>query len=69
MKNLNIPKNRARKLCLKFIRPYKVIESYPDTSNYKLDLSQALVNCRIHLVFHVSLLRPFNESDNILFPD
>ncbi|KXN91844.1 hypothetical protein AN958_11867 [Leucoagaricus sp. SymC.cos] len=45
------------------------MESYPDTSNYKLDLPQALVNCRIHPVFHVSLLRLFHESDNTLFPD
>ncbi|KXN85083.1 hypothetical protein AN958_11712, partial [Leucoagaricus sp. SymC.cos] len=43
-KNLNMPKDRARKLCLKFIELYKIMESYPDTSNYKLDLSQALVN-------------------------
>ncbi|KXN89132.1 hypothetical protein AN958_06152 [Leucoagaricus sp. SymC.cos] len=62
-------KDRARKLCPKFIRPYKVIESYLDMSNYKLDLPQALVNHRIHLVFYVSLLRPFNESDDILFLD
>ncbi|KXN87236.1 hypothetical protein AN958_09059, partial [Leucoagaricus sp. SymC.cos] len=68
-KNLNIPKNRARKLCQKFIGPYKVIESNPEMSNYKLDLFQALVNQRIHLVFHVSLLRPFYESDNTSFPD
>ncbi|KXN87609.1 hypothetical protein AN958_08403 [Leucoagaricus sp. SymC.cos] len=38
-------------------------------SNYKLDLPQALVNHKIYLVFHVSLLRPFHESDNASFPD
>ncbi|KXN92841.1 hypothetical protein AN958_06532 [Leucoagaricus sp. SymC.cos] len=64
-----MPKDRARKLCPKFIGPYKVIESNPETSNYKLDLPQALVNQRIHPVFHVSLLRPFHESDDTLFPD
>ncbi|KXN84501.1 hypothetical protein AN958_12415 [Leucoagaricus sp. SymC.cos] len=64
-----MPKDRARKLCPKFIGPYKVIESNPEISNYKLGLSQALVNRRIHLVFHVSLLRLFHESDNTSFPD
>ncbi|KXN83101.1 hypothetical protein AN958_01829 [Leucoagaricus sp. SymC.cos] len=62
-------KDRARKLCPKFIGPYKVVESNPEMSNYKLDLPQALVNQRIHLVFHVSLLRPFHESDDISFLD
>ncbi|KXN80764.1 hypothetical protein AN958_07829 [Leucoagaricus sp. SymC.cos] len=64
-----MPKDRTRKLCPKFIGPYKVIESYLNTSNYKLDLPQALVNCRIHLIFYVSLHRPFYKSDDILFPD
>ncbi|KXN91263.1 hypothetical protein AN958_01585, partial [Leucoagaricus sp. SymC.cos] len=41
----------------------------PEMSNYQLDLLQALVNQRIHLIFHVSLLRPFYESDDTLFPD
>ncbi|KXN93068.1 hypothetical protein AN958_10435, partial [Leucoagaricus sp. SymC.cos] len=33
MKNLNMPKDRARKLCPMFIGPYKVIESNPEMSN------------------------------------
>ncbi|KXN84191.1 hypothetical protein AN958_12844, partial [Leucoagaricus sp. SymC.cos] len=44
MKNLNMPKDRARKLCPKFIGLYKVIESNSEIFNYKLDLLQALVN-------------------------
>ncbi|KXN92742.1 hypothetical protein AN958_01671, partial [Leucoagaricus sp. SymC.cos] len=43
-KNLNMPKDRARKLCPKFIGPYEVIESNPEMSNYKLDLLQVLAN-------------------------
>ena len=31
-KNLNIPKNRACKLCPKYIGPYKVVKSEPETS-------------------------------------
>ncbi|KXN88601.1 hypothetical protein AN958_06865, partial [Leucoagaricus sp. SymC.cos] len=43
-KNLNMPKDRARILCPKFIGLYKIIKSYLEMSNYKLDLLQALVN-------------------------
>ena len=35
-KNLNIPKNRASKLCPKHIGPYKVVKSQPETSTYSL---------------------------------
>ncbi|KXN90276.1 hypothetical protein AN958_04501, partial [Leucoagaricus sp. SymC.cos] len=44
IKNLNMSKDRARKLCPKLIGPYKIIESYSEMSNYKLDLFQILVN-------------------------
>jgi len=42
MKNLNLPKNRAWKLCLRYIGPYKVMEAQPSTSNYTLELPVAL---------------------------
>jgi hypothetical protein len=37
-----IPKGRARKLMPKFIRPYKVMKTYPETSNYTLELPPEL---------------------------
>ena len=55
-KNLNLPKNRARKLCPKYIGPYKVVEARPETSNYKLELPAALQARRINPRFHMSLL-------------
>ena len=57
MKNLNLPKGRARKLCPKFVGPYKVKRSWLTMSTYELDLPAALQKRRINPVFHVSLLR------------
>ena len=34
MRNLNLPKGRARKLCLKYIGPYKVLRAKLESSNY-----------------------------------
>ncbi|KAF7770793.1 hypothetical protein Agabi119p4_6767 [Agaricus bisporus var. burnettii] len=68
-KNLNLPKDRARKLCPKFIGPYKVLEARPATSNYKLELPAALLKRKIHPTFHVGLLRPYVASDDQAFPD
>ena len=66
--NLNLPKRRARKLAPKYIGPFKVLEVFPETSNYILKLSDELERRRIHPKFHVSLLRPFELNDNLLFP-
>jgi hypothetical protein len=45
MKN---PKGRARKLCPRFIGPYRVSETQHETSNYVLELPVALQGRRIH---------------------
>ena len=66
--NLNLPKSRVRKLCPKFIGPYKVVEARPETSNYTLELPEALRYRRIP-TFHISQLRPHNASDDALFPN
>ena len=68
-KNLNIPKNRARKLCPKYIGPYKVAEARPDTSTYTLELPAALRERRILSTFHVSLLKPYHASSDAMFPN
>jgi len=44
-KNLTMPKGHASKLLPKFVGPYKVLQSYPDTSNYELELPAELA-CR-----------------------
>ena len=36
--NLNLPKNRSRKLMPKYIGPYKRTQSYPNESRYTLEL-------------------------------
>ncbi|KXN87789.1 hypothetical protein AN958_08130, partial [Leucoagaricus sp. SymC.cos] len=41
----------------------------PESSNYHLKLPPALMKRKIHPTFHVSVLRPYNTSNNALFPD
>ena len=68
-KNLNLPSGRARKLCPKFVGPYKVLRTNPEKSTYTLELPIALQERRIHPTFHVSLLRPYQSSNDALFPN
>ncbi|ESK82626.1 reverse transcriptase-rnase h-integrase [Moniliophthora roreri MCA 2997] len=68
-KNLNMPKDCTTKLCPKYIGPYLVIKAYPTSSTYELELPEDLKKHRIHPVFHVSLLWPHGENDEILFPN
>ena len=68
-KNLSMPKGRASKLVPKFVGPYKVLKSHPETSNYDLELPEALRKRHLHNRFHVGLLRPHNANDDELFPN
>ena len=68
-KNLNLPKGRTRKLCPKYIGPYKVLEARPKTSTYTLELPTPLQERRIHPTFHVSLLKPHIPSSDSAFPN
>lgn len=68
-KNLSMPKGRARKLCPKFVGPYRVKEAFPESSNYTLELPTALQKCQLHSRFHVSLLRPYHTNNDMLFPN
>jgi len=68
-KNLSLPKGRVSKLMPKYVGPYKVLQAYPKTSNYTLELPSELVRRRVHPKFHVSLLRPHQSNDNALFPN
>jgi hypothetical protein len=68
-RNLNLPKNQARKLCPRYLGPYKVTEFNPTTSNYTLELPVALQERRIHPTFHVRLLRPHHPSQDSEFPN
>ena len=68
-KNLNMPKNRARKLCPKYIGPYRVLAAYKEKSTYTLELPLALQSRRITPTFHASLLRPYHASSDALFPN
>ena len=66
--NINLPKGRARKLCPKYLGPYKVLENFPDRSTYKIDLLPDLKARCIHDVFHERVLKPFVDNDSTKFP-
>jgi hypothetical protein len=68
-KNLNLPKGRARKLCPKYVGPYKVIKADPASSMYTLELPVALQEHRIVPKFHISLLKPYIASSDAMFPN
>jgi hypothetical protein len=69
MKNLNLPKGRASKLCPKYVGPYKILHAKHETLNYTLELPTALQAHRLHPTFHVSLLRLYHASDDAMFPN
>ena len=66
--NLSLPKGRARKLTPRFIGPYTIVRSHPETSHYTLQLPDELRRRRIHPTFHISRLRPWEPNDDDLFP-
>jgi hypothetical protein len=67
-KNLNLPKNRARKLMPTYVGPYPITRANPSTSNYTLKLPIELEARNIHPTFHVSLLKPHVLNDDNRFP-
>ncbi|KXN85595.1 hypothetical protein AN958_11090 [Leucoagaricus sp. SymC.cos] len=68
IKNLNLLKERSSKLCSKYIELFRIVEMRPKSSNYCFELLPALTKHKIHSMFHVSMLRPYNTSNNMLFP-
>ena len=68
-KNLSLPKARASKLLPRYVGPYKIVKAYPRTSTYEVELPPELVKRRVHPVFHVSLLRPYQANDDAMFPN
>jgi hypothetical protein len=66
-RDLALPKGRAGKFLPKYIGPYAILEAFPKTSTYTLDLPIALKERGIHPKFHVSKLRPYHQNDDKLF--
>ena len=57
--------HRVAKSMVRFDGPYRVIQAWPDSSTYTLDLPEHM---NILPTFHASLLRPYRENDTSLFP-
>lgn len=64
-KNINTKDTVQNKFSPLFIGPYKIIETYHNIDDYKLELPAHL---KVYPVFHVSLLRPYHDNDNKRFP-
>jgi len=67
-KNLSLPKGQASKLLPKYIRLYKILEVFPDSSNYVLKLPPELEHRGIFPKFHISCLAPHEPNDSLIFP-
>ena len=57
---------KSAKLYLRYLEPYRIIKTFPETSNYKLQLPMEFGS--IHPNLHVNLLKPFVENDANQFP-
>ena len=68
MKNLVLPKGRAKKVLPKFIGPYKVVKPHTATSMVTLELLPELTAWWVHPTFHVSLLGAHIPNDDARFP-
>ena len=66
-KNMNLPRQQARKLVPKYIGPYRIIRNAGNEA-FELDLPPEMKNHNIHPVFHASLLRIHVLNNDRLFP-
>ena len=63
--NLNLPTSHSQKLSPKWVGPFMIIRQKHKDS-FKLDLQGRF---KVHLVFHVNLLKPWIDSDESEFPN
>ena len=67
-KSLNLLKHWVQKLMPIFISPYPIVKANSGSSNYTVKLPTKLEAWNIHLMFHVSLLKPHIPNDDDQFP-
>ena len=66
-KNISIKQATVKsKLSPLFYGPFTIIEAFHDTDNYTLELPH---DWEIHPTYHISLLKKYNENDDIRFPN
>jgi antitoxin component of RelBE/YafQ-DinJ toxin-antitoxin module len=64
-RNLNLPSMHSCKLAPRWIRPFTIkVQKHKDS--FELNLPNSY---RIYPTFHVNLLKPYQENDDIEFPD
>ncbi len=66
--NLNLPKGHTRKLCPKYIGPFKILKVFLESLTYKLELSPDLKTRRVHDTFHEKVLKPYIGNNYDKFP-
>lgn len=57
---------RVAKFMVRYDGPYRVIQAWPDSSTYTLDLPEHM---NVFPTFHALLLQPYHANDASLFPD
>ncbi len=66
-KNITFPKGLAQKLVPKYIRPYRIIKDFKNSS-FRIDIPAILSKRGVHNVFYVSYLRVHHPNNDRLFP-
>jgi hypothetical protein len=67
-KNFSIPTGKARKLCPKYVGPYKIELIVKEGATYKVELPPEMRKRGIRPVFHASLLKPHKPDEDRRFP-
>ena len=68
-KNLILPKCQARKLCPKLMGPCKVLEVYNETSNYALELLEALKSTKAPCKVLCIIVAALKATEDRMFPN
>jgi hypothetical protein len=66
--DLSLPKGCTAKLLPKYVSPFKVLNTNPSTSSYRIELPTQLRARHLHDWFYQCKLHPYHANDDMLFP-
>ena len=66
--DLSLLKGYAYKLLPKFVSPFKILNTQPSISTYRVELLAQLQARNLHNWFHQSKICPYYTNDDMLFP-